>query len=1051
MKALSPITRLKQRGQTLIIALIVLFVLLLLGFVFLGILNRNIIQSDTARQRSLSSDLADAGIRYAHDQLVNSILGADWRLPPTPPLNSFAPGTGHPNPYPGDNTLLLTNDPDIFYLRPAPLNAPPSTGTPGFKLRATDALPDLGGPDGLGPFSRVQFRFGRALIRVRFAPSDVDITNSNPAGPLLQPGKTHSYIVIESIGRPGALNATDPTTLTSPAGQPSDVAYQFFQNQTDLQSAVSLMSDRDNQFVHSRKLIAFASIGLTDNALFITNKDHATRSADIGNPYETGANEFDDQDSTVHDVHVPMQLGGQVKAGSTSYTGQGSIYSNANLTIHGMLEVSLNLALGEGIFVAGNITGAGSIKNPANTATLTMHVFNGTTNAFTTDPVLTTGAGLDSSSVGFSTELGSYRDGDAGVDTSGNPRAIPYKTPPSLMTVDPSTATNRYRAGTRDSGQILAGGNSGQYGHGRDVYVNNPGDLQTQSDATGRLVSGAEDALYYDWLNPNNGQPNSAWLGQYYVPPGCYVQLEPDGFIITRSGNAPIGEKTWHNPDGTDTPLTSIRYRIEPNTATPHIINTLTPNVNIDDPSPAYSSGPLFDGVLFFEGNVRIRGVIPTNRQLTIVSMGNIYVEGSITKGVQDPSSGSLLTMPSTSALALLAEDYVVINTTQFFGPGTNQVVEKSSGPNPTGYNPVVMPAAGGVLDLMAEFLLDPDSAPANVPNTWVPFAQEYIQAGATSGGQINPYMLISQTMDDGPASNALESLAVNQGATVNPDYLYPSTGTSVYQLGGDSWQRSPSFETRGFPFLKMPPDAQVANQGIINTSAFGAYQVNLQRNTPFEFKSTNQGMNPTNDILTARTTIVPHDIRIEAVLFAEQGSFFVIPGNWFNPNPNDRRDEYQGTGATDAERQLNRLRNFGNYPEAPFYGEPVDVRITIIGAVSENMPPPISQQTEYLKKWGWIPRMHGASGELIPANHEPTGFDVSDSSKPADEYLYVPNLTIKYDPMLASGRVNGFVTASANPGIRPNPNDPTQLTILPPLPRLPVSPTLFYFGEVNP
>jgi hypothetical protein len=42
--------------------------------------------------------------------------------------------------------------------------------------------------------------------------------------------------------------------------------------------------------------------------------------------------------------------------------------------------------------------------------------------------------------------------------------------------------------------------------------------------------------------------------------------------------------------------------------------------------------------------------------------------------------------------------------------------------------------------------------------------------------------------------------------------------------------------------------------------------------------------------------------------------------------------------------------------PEFPFYGEPLDIRITIEGAIAENFTAPLGDQTEWLRKWGWIP-----------------------------------------------------------------------------------------------
>src|SRR2546421_9796032 len=356
------------------------------------------------------------------------------------------------------------------------------------------------------------------------------------------------------------------------------------------------------------------------------------------------------------------------------------------------------------------------------------------------------------------------------------------------------------------------------------------------------------------------------------------------------------------------------------------------------------------------------------------------------------------------------------------------------------------MAAANGQLNFLSEFLLDPDAPVGTAQNTWFPtswhsYASEYHQAAGIGGGPaIATKMLLTHTMEDGPAANTYISLNVNYGANApvsSADYFFPlPTGHDVmYPLGQESWQRFSRFEARGFPILTMPPDTQPANQPAIDAQQQGTYVVNLQRSTPFDFRPNNKDLNPTNDYLLGRAAIVPQDVRIEAMIDAQNGSFFVIPGPWFNPNPNDRRDTYNSLGPSPADRQLARLENFGNYPEAPFYGESLDVRVTVVGSINENMPAPITQQMQWIKKWGWIPREHGASGELIPGVHVPNSYNVTDSSNP-EGYLYVPNLIVKYDPVLASGRVNGFDPTST--AIRLNPQDPTGTSILPPLPAMP-------------
>ena len=216
-----------------------------------------------------------------------------------------------------------------------------------------------------------------------------------------------------------------------------------------------------------------------------------------------------------------------------------------------------------------------------------------------------------------------------------------------------------------------------------------------------------------------------------------------------------------------------------------------------------------------------------------------------------------------------------------------------------------------------------------------------------------------------------------------------------------------------------------------------GSYRLLANELNDLSLRHNNVGFPATSNYLLSRAAIIPADVRIEAAIYAEDGSFFVIPGPWFNPNPNDRRDTYAGLGATPAERATARQETYGSFTPAPFYGEPIDVKVTIVGAVSENMPPPMSQQAEWLKKWGWIPREIGATGQLIPGSHVPSGFDLATDR-------YVPNLTIEYDPALATGRVLGFDLSAANQMIRTD----AYGRQLPPMPRLPVSPTLSYFGE---
>src|SRR5437667_5010062 len=72
-----------RRGQTLVMALIILGVLLVLSVVFIALVSLNIRGGASNQKRSVAYDLAEAGVRYAHSQMLNSLQGLDWRATPT--------------------------------------------------------------------------------------------------------------------------------------------------------------------------------------------------------------------------------------------------------------------------------------------------------------------------------------------------------------------------------------------------------------------------------------------------------------------------------------------------------------------------------------------------------------------------------------------------------------------------------------------------------------------------------------------------------------------------------------------------------------------------------------------------------------------------------------------------------------------------------------------------------------------------------------------------------------------------------------------------------
>src|SRR6185503_218097 len=74
---------------------------------------------------------------------------------------------------------------------------------------------DKGGPDGLGCYTRLNYDTGRALVRVRYAPSGQEIFDQ-PLFNVNQKGKLRHYTIVEVAGRPGKYNSLDPTSSREP-------------------------------------------------------------------------------------------------------------------------------------------------------------------------------------------------------------------------------------------------------------------------------------------------------------------------------------------------------------------------------------------------------------------------------------------------------------------------------------------------------------------------------------------------------------------------------------------------------------------------------------------------------------------------------------------------------------------------------------------------------------------------------------------------------------------------------------------------------------------
>lgn len=940
----------------------VMFILAIVAAVFVAMVARNLFRSERYSHTDSVAQIAEAGVRYADEMLTTSEDGADWRPIPDD-LGAATPGntvTGV-QPTPLTTNVFSATQPDWEYLRDQ---------HPDFKWTRpywptelpAGSAPGMGYAGPTGGYTTFHTGGGRFLLRVSYEPDSDDALSK--------------YIKIESIGRWGTIER-DPDHPDDPS--------RF--DPTTLKSA--------GNFQLRREITAYKPIGLTDYLRFITNKDSRPMDFPLGVP-----------------GYSDIKFG---RSSNSKYGARGGpIRVNGNLTWYGEYgssapSPSISIFL-RGV-QAGDVTGgstqvlpvdkvevAGDIKvdgRPGSGGDVVEVVLNQLIRpAGGGAYAINSSAVQPSDSPAFTTLQGFYRDGRDSTDTDNMARGIKRIEPPMVDQADPTNTTTRYRLLTLNSGERVKRGNrwinQGQYGWGRGVYIGNTRDTQNESET---LTGGY--TLRTDWIKPNNPM-STYWVGPYYVPPGCIITLHPgdtdgDGqpdFSITRTdaANSRGMKALWYDADGRARPewgsTVTMPY------PDPVKGRVLTQRLGANN---KHIEG---NGVIYAEGNIRIRGMLPKDMQLTVASNENIYIEGNLLK-YRDPSKQVSDTDPyrgtgddtNSCGLALLARKNVCVNTTQFFAPA-----------NTISADDVGSDAGNGSPPYHVVISNDPDSQFRAVFD-FGPFESE-------TGANVSPKRLLMR--HSGQYGPSYINMWLNPSSSL-PDYgiLKPNTafaglpehvwGVGDPNFGSGGFGIGSSFWGNVFP-LDNAMNAHFDSGGITPTVGIANFlQIGLDQTTYTR-----------NNYELGGLAIQPMDIRIEAIIYAQEGSFFIIPGNWFNPNPAD----FEGANARPA----------GLNPEFPLFGQALDVRIIIDGSVTENIPAAVSDVEEWMSKWGRIPEFYGSSSEKTAHPGEGLTFLYDDHVGWPLRDLNNPGTPIRYD---AFGRA------------------------LPLAPKLPVSGSLIYSGDV--
>ena len=1036
-----------HRGQTLILALAILFVLLFIGGLFVTQIARNLTAAGRSKDTGNSQAFSEAGINYCANQLTYSEEGADWRPAPTPPFTSAADPAG-------------VTDPDFRWL---------SQG-----------------------FARVFFTGGRALVRIVYEPRADDPRSQ--------------YMRIEAVGRPGDISQgdVDPTVFV----QRGSLAPQL-----------------------RREQVAYVQLGLTDYLFFVTNKDRTSYENFIGTPHmqasavgqtiasldglhdiatligdpTIAAHTFDGVNNGEVLYGAPTRFNGSVRIGGDTY-----FYLSPRLSYPASAETiltsgSFNLAPTR-LTNNGPCTGDPAVLGDPDVQVYVNTAPNTTPIAQAIEP---------SGCAAFSTLQGLVRDGSSTPDNIGFNRGIPRLDPMLMDTKVDGTGVLRYRSLTRDSGffdQSKPGTpNTGFFGWGRGVYINNPQDLQHESQG----INGGY-SLRTDWLDPK-AFPNSYWEGPNYRPPGVQLEIrgthliftrsdndvfrKPDGTPITANGgkviDIPLADDDRQNyvfPDGTAYALPALSHVGDEPKGTPG-----TPPGYNNPFSDQNSYG--IDIVIMLEGNVRLKGIYggvtdPTKTavphlgrvHITVVTGGTAYVEGNLVKGDGFVNAG-VPTLERGSTCSILAKDYVCVNTTMFMSP-QNQTGVWTPDAGTDGVFDVYLGTTRQSYDESFSWGVDPTSyyvRQVGVNNPSPIFLMTRHRALSPGPSAMN--LFVNPAQDNGNGNSIFQ---FNQNPILPPE----TYGVGVVFVGGApipvASGTTPYADMRAF-LLRDPGNASPYYDGT--TAMFNSLlrtpgvppapgYDNVLRVQKDQNASTLLGASGTTDYLFGGAVVAPLDIRIEAAMYAQEKSFFIIPGYSINQDPNDTRINFAQTGKRtsysigSSGQSLDSAADKAVKDVYPFYNEPTDVRLTIFGAISENYTASMGDQAAWMAKWGYIPAIYGSSSVTVPDDHLKVhdaktalctynnGEDrTTDFRTPLEQnekitrglrYLYDPAFAMPYQhasdvnlttsPTAAAMRQNRALRYKYTPITNWWPNGIYQ--ILPPTPRQPVCPGLLYFGD---
>ena len=680
----------RRQGQALLISVIVMLVVVLLGAAFIAIVSSNMHNTVSVEAKDQAVHAAQQGIKCADDKLTNSPDGLNWR----PALNSFLTPSANSLPQPPTSPSYYTSyekaqgwgsrpyplykgvpNKAFFVKYPHPNSFKDSTNGSHFMLSVS--IVQSGDADN-SDYSKT------GDIRIE----SIGFANDDPAAfyaivAYKRGWQTPLVESMRSVSNWDWLDNTIPQATIDASGSSTSTALYLSTVQGKLAKGDYItVWDKANNLIGngqiSQPVIAgnpitlSSSLGFTPSAGSIVQKaaalgapptidfDNATPTA-VEYRISSATNPFGTSNNTAGSVRVN---GGLVWFGQTNADNLVSPRAATNSKPLGIIRVSGLFSSSPGSTTY--VTGSGVASPTALPTSSVDPNYNANTNTAVKEGLIDDGYNRLRGLI-FSTER----------------KEEPF-TPPDIT--GGGIGGDRYRQLTKYSPPANSGdpATASQYGYGEGIYINNAQDIEkvgtipmTQDQlrdlwfGTGATNSynrlGTPDSptgIPTDTPSPANSleeQHLRGWVSpDQFLPRGAEVILNntsPATITITLDARA---DNDTDNTNGYENLYSTSAHLLD---------DKAWKDTNGGIEQGVYSKTFYWpqDGTLFAEGNIRIRGVVSdAPRSLTVVSMNNIYIEGS-------------LKLNSNKKVLLLAKRNVVVNPSQVLD-GT-ETVSTLSGP----------------------------------------------------------------------------------------------------------------------------------------------------------------------------------------------------------------------------------------------------------------------------------------------------------------------------------------------------------------------------------